>query len=45
MRTTVMACTIGITKAPPPITTRSPPRPVRMNDSSFEEWRYSQCSR
>ena len=45
MLTSVMSCTIGSTNAPPPITAFSPPQPVRTKDRSFEEWRYSQCSR
>ena len=39
MLTSVMSCTIGSTSAPPPITTFSPPKPVRTNDRSFDECR------
>ena len=45
MLTTVMSWMIGITRAPPPITTRSPPDPVRTKLWSLDEWRYSQWSR
>ena len=39
MFATVMSWMIGITSAPPPMTTRSPPEPVRTKLWSLEEWR------
>ena len=42
MLTGTTSCTIGSTKAPPFMTTRCPPRPVRTNALSLEERRYSQ---
>ena len=45
MSTRVMSWTIGMISAPPPITTRSPPRPVRTKDWSLDECLYNQCSR
>src|SRR5690606_28188286 len=44
MFTGITSWTIGSTKAPPPSTTRVPPRPVRTKLRSLEERRYSQCS-
>ena len=37
MLTSVTSCTIGKTNAPPPMTTFSPPRPVRTKERSFDE--------
>ncbi len=42
MLTSVMSWMIGQTNAPPLITTFSPRKPVRTNDSSLVERRYSQ---
>jgi hypothetical protein len=39
MLTSVTSCTIGSTSAPPPMITRSPPKPVRTKDRSFDECR------
>ena len=45
MPTGVMVWMMGSTSAPPLITTRSPPKPVRTKATSFDDRRYSQYSR